>query len=108
MDNLGINLPVLVSAGLLLLGAIARGVFSIINKRSDAKSRVQPTVEQIWARLDRVETSLDKERTLRQRAEELVRNLRDVFLDYVDRVQDGGSNSLTEEERHLLEQTKES
>ncbi len=101
------NLPVFVSAALILAGAIVTGIFGVINRRSDSKIKSAPTVQEIWARLDTVETKLDTERTARMSIEERFRTLRDIFLDYVNRVQTGGSSDLTHDERTALEETKE-
>lgn len=101
------NLPVIISALVVVLGAAVTGFFGLRNQRSSAKSRREPTVPEIWERLDKVEEKLEAERDARISVEDKMRKIRDVFVNYVDRVQRGGSNALTHVERWTLEQTIE-
>ena len=101
-----VSLPVLVSAVLVVAGAIVTGVFGLLNRRTDAKSRATPTVSEVWQRLDAVETRLDAERSARQNIEDMLRTLRNIFVGYVDRVQSGGETELTGDEREALDERR--
>lgn len=101
----GLSLPVVVSALVIVIGAIVTGIFGLLNHRTDAKSRITPTVEQIWSRLDTVEETLDRERRARVRVENRVLTLKNIFVGYVNRVQRGGKTDLTTDERLALDET---
>lgn len=101
------NIPIFVSAAVVIVGAVITGAFSIWNQRGSARARREPTIPEIWDRMNTLETNLGVERRARIAVEDALRTVRAVFLDYVDRVQGGGSNALTDDERNTLEQTKE-
>ena len=101
------NLPVYVSGAVVVIGGIITGIFAVWNQRGTARSRREPTIPEIWSRLERVEKSLETERHARVLVEDALRKVRAVFIDYVDRVQRGGDNALTTAERETLEETKE-
>jgi hypothetical protein len=81
-------IPVVVTAVLGLITAL------IINASKDRAARI-PTMAQVWARMDAFENDLEEARAR-------VFTLKRVFLGYVNRVHNGGSNELTEEEREAL------
>lgn len=99
----GLNLPVFISALVVVLGAIITGIFGLANHRVDAKSRVTPTVEQVWTRLNDVEDRLDNEHDARVTVENSLRTLKNIFVGYVNRVQRGGKTDLTPDERMALD-----
>lgn len=101
------NLPVYVSGAVVVIGALVTGAFAVWNQRGSAKARREPTIPEIWSRLESVEQKLETERSARIVVEDTLRRVRAVFIDYVDRVQRGGDNALTHEERSTLEDTKE-
>jgi hypothetical protein len=98
----GVSLPVMVSGVLVVIGAIITGIFGLVNHRTDARSKVAPTVEQIWSRLDDVEERLDREHSARVKVEMSLTTLRNIFVGYVNRVQSGGKTDLTTSERRAL------
>jgi hypothetical protein len=116
MDEVGntlgsLGLPGLITAALTVFGILAMGFFNRRNNRDTAIASREPTMAQVWDRLDKVEKkserlegALDTERTARQKAEDMLRSLRDIFIDYVDRVQGGGTSELTPEEREALKE----
>ena len=107
MPEIPDNLPAYITAAIVLVGAIITGLVKIINTVTNAKFGKTPTVAEVWKRQDALELRLEDERRARIKMEDRFRTLRDVFLDYVERVQTGGSSDLTPEERTALEETKE-
>lgn len=89
-------IPGLVVALFAFLGPI------IVRRMQDSATR-QPTMKDLWDRLDKQDIrigKLEKALNVERRARE---SLKTVFLRYVRRVQTGGSNELTAEEAHALE-----
>jgi hypothetical protein len=98
-----LSLPVIVSAFVLLGGTIATGIFTIINKRGDNKASKEPTLVQVWERMNELQEDADRERKARLRIEDKLRKALRVIAGYIDRVQHGGDVGLTTVERAVLE-----
>lgn len=89
-------IPGLVVALFAFLGPI------IVRRMQDSSAR-QPTVKDLWDRLDKQDLRIGKlERALNIERQARL-SLKTVFLRYVRRVQQGGSNELTDEESRALE-----
>lgn len=91
--------PILWPLVTLIVGIAGKGIFDLITARSVGSVAKMPTVEQIWARLDKVEASLSRVTTD-------LSTVRRVFRSYVDRVQRGGKTDLTDDERAALDETE--
>lgn len=83
----------------IVAGAVITGVFQMIRGRTGDSASKAPTVEAIWKRLDKIEKELRLEREGRY-------TLLRVFRAYVERVQSGGTNELTAEEKRALADTE--
>lgn len=83
-----------------LLVAIIYGAFAVINRRGTEKHKnrqpAPPTWPEMWQRIDKLEKKVTAVTTA-------YNNLREVFTDYIERVQSGGSPELTNDERDRLE-----
>jgi hypothetical protein len=84
-------LPLLV----VIVGGIVTGVFAIINRRGGEKEKsrapLPPTWPEMWQRINKLEG------LVHQISDDYSR-LKDLFFNYVERVQTGGTKELTPEE----------
>lgn len=98
-DWLSVWWPIYAPFVALIVGGASTGVWAVVTRRGGEKAKrndlVPPTWPEIYARMRELEARAAA-------AEERADDVRDVFLSYVDRVRDGGSTALTEEERQRL------
>lgn len=101
----------------IIAGGVVAGAFNLRNRRQGNAESKTPTVQQLWEKQandsKRLDDALDELRETK-RVVDIVRRdkaaissaftgLRDVFLQYVERVSTGGSIDLTVQEHAALE-----
>ena len=85
------------------VGAILLGLFNSYNRRKGNIETRAPDVNQIWQQQQEQATQLDLERKMRRKLEDYVYSFRAMFINYVKRVQKGGSTQLTASEQKFVD-----
>lgn len=75
---------------------VVTGAFGIWNRRRGAVETRAPDVNEMW-------NETEKARRARRFFEDLFYDVRNAFVSYVTRVQNGGSTELTEKEQKALD-----
>lgn len=92
-----------IPVAVILLGAIAAGIFNSWNRRRGNLETRAPDVNEMWVRQVQQDHELDVERRLRRTLEDFGGMVRRAFRGYVMRVQSGGDNELTAYERKAFD-----
>jgi len=83
----------------IVLGAIAAGIFNSWNRRRGNIETRAPDVNEMWQETEKARHQLDRERQHRRTLEDYAANVRGAFRGFVRRVQDGGDRELTPHEQ---------
>lgn len=109
MNENQVSFPIIVSAALMVVGSLITAFFNWLNKRDDAREKKRPSIQEVWDRMDKMqdrietlEARIEEESKARNRAETFLRNIIDLFMRYVSRVQNAGDTGLTDGEKTAL------
>lgn len=93
----------------VIVGGLIVGAFAVYNRKHAAIEGKLPTVGEIWAEQRKLRDEVDGLRVELRRKERGIdaianafESLRSVFTSFVSRVQNGGSTSLTPDEKAAL------
>jgi hypothetical protein len=107
-----INPTTITGAVAAVIIAITSGIFGLLNRRAASNDRGQPTMAEVWQRMDdldakneRLEVLLSTEQRARRKVENKLSKVLRIIDAYARRVVASGGPELTEEEQHEIDDT---